>query len=193
MLFFQKLNKANYVFCKRADSSLIAKVIFLDIEAVGAYLGAIPTLITAPISLVVFLIFIGINIDIGYDVWIIFAVFAVAAFFILIFHYVIIVKRRDMDFTSSVRMQLLTEMIPNMINVKLHSLENFFKNKFDENRKNELKNTKIVYLFTTLMQFCFYISPLVASVCAIAVYNRIHPEKLEVSQAYFIIIIIRNL
>ena len=80
-----------------------------------------------------------------------------------------------------------------MVRIKLHSLENYFKRKLEENRIDELKNTKIVHFFSTLMHFCFYASPLVASCSAISMYNVLHPVNLDSDLAYFIIILVGNL
>lgn len=84
-------------------------------------------------------------------------------------------------------------MIPNMINIKLHQLENLFRRRLRQNRVDEVDKTKQLHFYITLMQFCFFVSPLIASLCAIWVYNSVHPEKLDVQQAYFIIILVREL
>lgn len=192
-LFFQKLNRANYVFSFIADTSLIAKMNFFDIDAFINFIGVVPTLFAAPSALIFAIGFIAVSLDIGWYVWIMVGVFLIASVLILIFNYIIIVKRKDMNFTSSMRNMILSEMIPNMVRIKLHSLENFFKRKLDENRVSELRNTKIVHFFSTLMHFCFYASPLVASCSAISVYNVLHPVNLNTDLAYFIIIIVGNL
>jgi ABC-type transport system involved in cytochrome bd biosynthesis fused ATPase/permease subunit len=102
-LFFQKLNRANYVFSFIADTSLIAKMNFFDIDAFINFIGVVPNLFAAPFALTFAIVFIAISLDIGWYVWIMIGVFFIAAILILIFNYIIIIKRKDMNFTSSMR------------------------------------------------------------------------------------------
>ena len=50
-----------------------------------------------------------------------------------------------------------------------------------------------MHFFSTLMHFCFFTSPLVASCSAISVYNVLNPVNLDTDIAYLIIITVGNL
>ena len=145
-LFFKKLIRANYRFTFLADESLVSKIFFCDIDSIACFIGSIPNLFAAPIAITVYVLMIGYNISIGWDVLMILGVFLAAAVLVLILSYLIVKTRRDMNYTASVRTMILSEIIPNMVKIKLQSLENFFKNKMDVNRVEELIETKRLHL-----------------------------------------------
>jgi ABC-type bacteriocin/lantibiotic exporter with double-glycine peptidase domain len=89
-LFFQKLLRANYRFTFLADASLVSKIFFCDIDAIACFIGSIPNLIAAPISIVTYIVMIGYNLEIGWDVLMILSVFLIAAVFVLVLSYLII-------------------------------------------------------------------------------------------------------
>lgn len=148
---------------------------FFDIDAFFSAVGVIPVVIATPINLIFNIILIIVTLDLGNYVWVIIIVFLIAAIAIFFLNNVIIKKRLAMNITISGRAMILSEMIPNMIRIKLHSLENFFRRRLDENRVLEIKYTKITQLLTTLMQFCFYSSPLIASCGLVLLYNLVSP------------------
>ena len=51
MVFLDKIRTANYVFNQHADSSLIAKINFFDNQGFVDFIGSIPLILSAPISL----------------------------------------------------------------------------------------------------------------------------------------------
>lgn len=175
-MFYLKLTKANYTFSFISDSALVSKIMLVDIDAVAKIMVVIPNLLASIFAVIFILAFIIMSLDFGIHIWIVLAVFLVGGTFVGILSFIIIRKKRIMNYSLGRRTQILTELLPNIINIKLHSLENFFVQKMDTNRVLEIKNTRAYHFFLNLSNFFFFASPLLASLAAVWVFNLLRPD-----------------
>lgn len=130
----EKLQRANYTFNYITDSALITKMNLFDIDAFFQVVGVIPSFIAAPLSLYFNIKYVVYTLELWTYSWILSIVFGLAAWGMLNLNGKIAKLRLKMNIIISERAMIFKEMVPNMVKIKLHSLENLFIERLHKNR-----------------------------------------------------------
>jgi hypothetical protein len=98
-MFYLKITKANYTFSFISDSALVSKILLVEIDAAAKIMAVIPNLLASMIAVIFILSFIVVNLNFGTHIWIVLAVFFVGGICVGILSFLIIAKKRQVNFS----------------------------------------------------------------------------------------------
>lgn len=189
-VFYRKITKANYSFLKVTDASFINKMVLYEFEHITSMVGEIPKLVTSPITLCIAMFYIFSELQI-----LVLIVLGVFSFCVILLN---IIKRRSVRrlrayfAQESKKSEKLNECIPNMKDVKLHSLENYYMEELKKIRKKESKDLLRLHLLDAFSDSIFGSTPLFCSILVIGAMS-ILDGKLNASRAFSVIFVLELL
>lgn len=189
-VFYRKITKATYSFLKVTDSSFINKMLLYEFEHITQMVGEIPKLITSPITLILSMVYIFLELKA--------LVVVVLAVFIICVLLLSLVKRKRVSrlrayfAKESSKSEKLNECIPNMKDIKLNSLENFFLKNLQKIRDKESKDLMKLHIYDALSDSIFGSTSLFCSIMVIGA-MAILGGGLNASEAFSVIVVLELL
>lgn len=168
-LFFEKLIESNYIFLDHVDSSFISKILLFEINPVVRFISSIPNLVASPITIILSIGMITIQLNTGGWGLLLIGFFIVLMVLINWLHRMIIKRKKKYNSFGSMRSDLLNEMIKSIKVVKLNSLQNLLMRNTWRTREKETQQLKILHYLESILDLIFEITPMAASVMLIII------------------------
>lgn len=190
-LLYKRFQTASYISLNKMQPSLITKVNDYEFVILANWIGLIPTIIAAPISL--FLSFFYLAMHVGFGSVYFLAIFITLTLVVSWLHH--INGRNFTSFCSKAgqRTELLNEMLPNMKEIKTSSYEGYFRNLFSYIRDRERTAFKKVQIISTMIDFFLEMMPLVSTFVIICWYNSTHEHVLSTAGTFTIVALLSTL
>lgn len=189
-VFFRKIERTNYSFLKITDNSFINKMVLYELEHIVQFVGEIPKLITSPITLVLALFYIYQELHLL--VFVVFAVFIVCVVLLNILKRRSVSRLRKYFALESKKSARISECIPQIQNVKLNGLENYFASKLLKIRKKEGRNLMKLHVYDAFSDAIFEGTPLFCSILIIGI-MAVADGGVEASSAFAAITVLELL
>ena len=183
--FFQKLKNSDYRFMFDAEAGFISNMVNIEITKIVAFIGMIPTCISAPLSF--FISYMFIYAEIGFRIWLPSTIFLCLLSLSSLIRVLIEIKINRYSTLNSKRADVFVELFPNIRLVKLYSLENMFIRILGRIRANEDKALGVIHFLYSVVTFLEMMMPVVCSLTSIVFYNLSTGTVLAVEDTFAIV------
>lgn len=184
-IFYNKLKNSNYLFLRSVNHAFITNFLNFDIDNILWFIGHIPILLMAPIS--IFLNFYIVYSRIGYIAWLPSTIFILMlSTKLLLFSEIQRLRTRYSTFNSE-RSEVLHRYLTNIRWIKIQQMESRFNKVLLKIRHQELKNLRSIHFLESSVSFIDQMMPILCASASISYYNYSQSRVLSVIDTYQIV------
>ena len=189
-MIWQKLEKANIVFLKEIDESVVTKLIMFNLTEILTFIGNVPDLFSFPLIFIFFMGFLTANI--GITTFSLIFVFLVTYLILLFLVRKINQEEISTQFTTSQRTLLVLEILSKFRNVKSNNFEDYFQKKIEEVRRLETGHLASNDRYKSFASFFIDLSG-IFSVLIIIYLQSLLGNRLSVEETFAIVSLVMSL
>ena len=193
-IFFSHIMTSNYSFLRNVDPGFIAKMVLFEFESITNFIGSVPSFVSFPFTFSVIVALIVWQVGF-WSLWIMVGVFFFNLIILIFINHRMVKMSLRYKQIGSMRAKVLSEIMTDIRTVKVNSWEEYYIDKLQKIRKNEIKSLNTVSFYLALSNSIFFLIPLVCSFLIILARQYLYQEgeQIDVVVAFAIISMLKQL
>lgn len=190
-ILFSKMERANSVFLRKADGSIVTKLLMFNFDVFSKYISSIPDYFSFPIILTFSLAFLTYNV--GPSSLVIFVVFLFTWVVLIIMIKLSVKEELELEFCTSQRTTLVFELLAKMRTIKSEGFESYYEKLIDEWRAAELRHLHRGETINSIISFFIVLSGILSLLTILIMQIYVIGQKLDVTTTFTIVSLIGSL